>query len=126
MTRSSALLALLAIGSATCALAQNPPPQDDETAPSAASSPLQREAAAPGAQETAQTPSPEPSAASTPHQRQVTGKAVTPESFASQAAMIGKTEIELGQIALQNSKDEGVQKYAQRMVKDHSAADKKL
>jgi putative membrane protein len=52
--------------------------------------------------------------------------AVTPESFASQAAMISKAEIELGQIALKNTKDEGVHKYAQRMVKDHSAADKQL
>jgi putative membrane protein len=53
-------------------------------------------------------------------------KAVTPESFASQAAIIGKAEIELGQIALKNTQDEGVRKYAQRMVKDHSAADQKL
>jgi putative membrane protein len=53
-------------------------------------------------------------------------KAVTPESFASQAAVIGKAEVELGQIALKNSKDEGVRKYAERMVKDHGAADKKL
>ena len=53
-------------------------------------------------------------------------KAVTPESFASQAAIIGKAEIELGQIALKNAQDEGVRKYAQRMVKDHGAADKKL
>jgi putative membrane protein len=55
-----------------------------------------------------------------------TTKAVTPESFASQAAIIGKAEIELGQIALKNTQDAGVRKYAERMVKDHSAADKKL
>jgi len=53
-------------------------------------------------------------------------KSVTPESFASQAATIGKAEIELGQIALKNTNDAGVRKYAERMVKDHSAADKKL
>ncbi len=53
-------------------------------------------------------------------------KAVTPQSFASQAAIIGKAEIELGQIALKNTQDAGVRKYAERMVKDHSAADKKL
>ena len=53
-------------------------------------------------------------------------KSVTPESFASQAAIIGKAEIELGQIALKNTQDAGVRKYAERMVKDHSAADKKL
>jgi putative membrane protein len=53
-------------------------------------------------------------------------KAVTPQSFASQAAVIGKAEIELGQIALKNTQDANVRTYAQRMVKDHSAADKKL
>ena len=53
-------------------------------------------------------------------------KSVTPESFASQAAIIGKAEIELGQMALKNTQDEKVRSYAERMVKDHSAADKKL
>jgi putative membrane protein len=53
-------------------------------------------------------------------------KSVTPEAFASQAAIIGKAEIELGQIALKNTQDAGVRKYAERMVKDHGAADKKL
>ena len=136
MKRPSVLLALLAVGSATCALAQTPtPPPDDETAPSAASSPHQRDATSTGAAE-APTSDAAPSSAATPHQREVTKdakamdgksmKAVTPESFASQAAIIGKAEIELGQIALKNTQDEGVRKYAERMVKDHSAADKKL
>ena len=130
MKRPPVLLALIAVGSATCALAQNPPPPGDETAPSAASSPHQRDATSTNAAE-APTPSAKPSSAATPHQRQVTDgsktmKAVTPESFASQAAIIGKAEIELGQIALKNSQDEGVREYAQRMVKDHGAADKKL
>jgi putative membrane protein len=53
-------------------------------------------------------------------------KSVTPESFASQAAIIGKAEIELGQIALSNTQNSDVRKYAERMVKDHTAADKKL
>lgn len=130
MTRPSALLALIAVGSATCAMAQTPPPPDDPTAPSAASSPHQRDAAATGAAEATPTPGAEPSSASTPHQREVTAggktKSVTPESFASQAAIIGKAEIELGQIALKNTQDQGVRTYAERMVKDHSAADKKL
>ena len=52
--------------------------------------------------------------------------AVTPESFATQAAIIGKAEIELGQIAIKNTQDAQVRTYAERMVKDHSAADKKL
>jgi putative membrane protein len=132
MTRPSALLVLIAVGSTTCALAQqNPPPPDDETAPSSASSPHQRDATRTPAGEATPTPNPAPSSTATPHQRQVTKddktmKAVTPESFASQAAIIGKAEIELGQIALKNAQDEGVRKYAQRMVKDHSAADQKL
>src|SRR5687768_14383675 len=130
MKRPSVLIALLAVGSTTCALAQTPTPPDDETAPSAASSPHQRDATSTNAAE-APTPSAKPSSAATPHQRQVTDgskttKAVTPESFASQAAIIGKAEIELGQIALKNTQDAGVRKYAERMVKDHSAADKKL
>jgi putative membrane protein len=131
MTRPSVLLALIALGSVTCALAQTPPPPDDESAPSAASSPHQRDATSTNAAEATPTQSAKPSSAATPHQRQVTDgsktmKAVTPESFASQAAIIGKAEIELGQIALKNTQDAGVRKYAERMVKDHSAADKKL
>jgi putative membrane protein len=131
MTRPSVLLALIAVGSATCALAQTPPPPDDESAPSAASSPHQRDATSTNAAEATPAPSAKPSSTATPHQRQVTDgskttKAVTPESFASQAAIIGKAEIELGQIALKNTQDAGVRKYAERMVKDHSAADKKL
>jgi putative membrane protein len=55
-----------------------------------------------------------------------TMKSVSPEQFAAQAAVIGKAEIELGQMALQKSQNENVRKYAQRMVKDHSAADAKL
>jgi putative membrane protein len=132
MTRSSALLTLLAVGSATCALAQTPPPPNDPTAPSAASSPHQRDATkSTEAAEATPTQGAQPSSAATPHQREVTQgsktmKAVTPESFASQAAVIGKAEIELGEMALKNTQDEGVRKYAERMVKDHSAADKKL
>jgi putative membrane protein len=53
-------------------------------------------------------------------------KTVTPQSFATQAAVIGKAEIELGQLAAQKSQDKGVRDYAQRMVKDHQAADAKL
>ena len=130
MTRP--LLALIAVGSATFAMAQTPTPPNDPTAPSAASSPHQRDATkSTDTTEATATPGAEPSDASSPHQRDVTQgaktmKAVTPQSFASQAAVIGKAEIELGQIALKNTQDEGVRKYAERMVKDHSAADKKL
>ena len=105
MTRPSALLALIAVGSATCALAQTPPPPNDPTAPSAASSPHQRDTTATDAAEATPTQGAQPSSAATPHQRQVTEggktmKPVKPESFASQAAIIVKAEVELGQIAL--------------------------
>src|SRR4030095_14457100 len=50
----------------------------------------------------------------------------TPQSFATQAATIGKAEIELGQLAMQQTQDERVRDYAQRTVKDHRAADAQL
>jgi putative membrane protein len=53
-------------------------------------------------------------------------KKVTPQEFAKQAAVIGKAEIELGQLAMERTGDADVHRYAQRMVKDHSAADAKL
>jgi putative membrane protein len=53
-------------------------------------------------------------------------KTVTPESFAMQAAVISKAEIELGQMAAQKSQDKDVRDFGQRMVKDHKAADAKL
>jgi putative membrane protein len=53
-------------------------------------------------------------------------RTVSPQSFATQATVIGKAEIELGQLALQQTQDENVREYAQRMVKDHQAAAAKL
>jgi putative membrane protein len=53
-------------------------------------------------------------------------KNVSPQTFASQAAVIGKAEIELAQLALNNTKNEEIRLYAERMIKDHTAADAKL
>ena len=53
-------------------------------------------------------------------------KSVSAQSFATQAAIIGKAEIELGQMAEQKSQNKDVKDFAQRMVKDHKAADAKL
>jgi len=53
-------------------------------------------------------------------------KTLSPQSFATQVAVIGKAEIELGQLALKNSRDASVQKFAQRMITDHTNADKQL
>ncbi|MFL6551707.1 MAG: DUF4142 domain-containing protein [Povalibacter sp.] len=53
-------------------------------------------------------------------------KPVTAQTFATQAAIIGKAEIELGQLAMRNGQDASVKDYGQRMVKDHTAADAQL
>jgi putative membrane protein len=53
-------------------------------------------------------------------------RTVTPQSFATQVAVIGQAEIELGQLALQQTQNPGVRNYAQRMVADHQAAAAKL
>jgi putative membrane protein len=53
-------------------------------------------------------------------------KAVSPQSFTTQAAVIGKAEVELGQLAMQKTQDQNVRAYAQRMIKDHQAAAAKL
>jgi hypothetical protein len=69
--RKPALLLLMTLASATCVMAQTPPA--DQTAPSAASSPHQRDATSTPAAEAPATPSPEASATATPHQKEVTG-----------------------------------------------------
>jgi putative membrane protein len=53
-------------------------------------------------------------------------KTVSPQSFASQAAVISQAEIELGQLAAKKSQDDDVREFAQRMVKDHKASAAKL
>ncbi len=54
------------------------------------------------------------------------GRPVTLQPFVNQAAIIGKAEVELGQLALKNSQDPGVQKFARRMISDHTNAAKQL
>jgi putative membrane protein len=51
---------------------------------------------------------------------------VSPQSFATQAAVMGNAEIELAQLALDKSKNASVRAYAQRMVKDHTATNANL
>lgn len=51
---------------------------------------------------------------------------VTAEKFASQAAVLNKAEVELSQLALKNTKNEEIRIFAERMIKDHSAAGEKL
>jgi len=51
---------------------------------------------------------------------------VTSQSFVTQAATTDMAEIELGQLAMKNSQDASVKKFAEQMVKDHTATSAKL
>jgi len=51
---------------------------------------------------------------------------VTSQSFVTQAATTDMAEIELGQLAMKNSQDAAVKKFAEQMVKDHTATSAKL
>jgi putative membrane protein len=53
-------------------------------------------------------------------------RTVTPQSFATRAAILGQVAIELGQLAQRHSQDPDVRSFAQRMVADHQAAAAKL
>jgi putative membrane protein len=97
---SSALCALVI---ATAALAQTPPQPADP--PTSSGSATDR---------------------SSMHADASSRKPLTARSFASEVAVINKAEIELGEMALKNSKDAAVQKFAQRMITDHTGADKQL
>jgi putative membrane protein len=94
---------LLASVIATAALAQTPPQPTDP--PGTSGSSIDR---------------------SSMHADASARKPLTAQSFASQVAVINKAEIELGEMALKSSKDTDIQKFAQRMVTDHTSADKQL
>lgn len=126
---SLATVAAIAAGTLT---AQTPEGQKPSTAtdPSAASSPHQR-----GATHNEQTTESStkdgttPSAASSPHQHEATKMAAgaeTPATFVKKASMAGMTEVELGKLALEKSKDANVRGFAQRMVSDHGKANTEL
>src|ERR1700729_3049167 len=51
---------------------------------------------------------------------------LTAQDFTWNAAVAGLKEVRLGQIAQQNSQNAGVKSFAKHMVRDHSAANKKL
>lgn len=51
---------------------------------------------------------------------------LTGSAFVSKAAQAGMTEVELGKVALDKSKDNDVRQFADRMVKDHSKANNEL
>ena len=54
------------------------------------------------------------------------GEAPPPAVFVSKAAQDGMTEVELGKVALDKSKDAKVREFAQRMVTDHGKANREL
>lgn len=112
---------------------QNPPKESGSTDPSAASSPHQRDVAAPESTEAPTTSSPEPGAASTPHQQEVlkggaamAGKASTGPMFVQTAAQDGMTEVALGKVVAKNSSNSAVKAFAERMVADHGKANTEL
>jgi putative membrane protein len=51
---------------------------------------------------------------------------VTPQDFTWNAGVAGLKEVRLGEFALQNSQNSDVKSFARHMVRDHSAANKKL
>jgi putative membrane protein len=51
---------------------------------------------------------------------------VTSQTFATKAASTDMAEIEFGQLAMKNSQDAQVKKFAEQMVKDHTATSAKL
>jgi len=82
--RTALLIALTALAPVTLVVAQTTPPQPDSTAPSAASSPSQRESTQTNSPEAATTNGTDPSSASSPHQQQATSG---PTRTASKQAM---------------------------------------
>ena len=50
----------------------------------------------------------------------------SPESFVTEAAQGGMTEVELGKLASQNAQDPEVKKFGQMMVTDHTKANDEL
>ncbi|HEY8539237.1 MAG TPA: hypothetical protein VIL28_10245 [Steroidobacteraceae bacterium] len=82
--------ASMAFAMSTAMAAETPAPEQDETAPKAASSPHQREATSTDAQEAPASAETDPATASSPHQREATG--TQEEDRKKLAAAKGKTQ----------------------------------
>jgi putative membrane protein len=128
--------ALLAAGVSGTALAQTQTQTSPN--PSAASSPHQRAITGDNTGEAATTNGTDPSSAASPHQQETLDTptkaemdaamtaGATPATFVKTAAEDGMTEVELGKLALRKSSDSHVKTFAQKMVQDHSQADRQL
>jgi putative membrane protein len=133
------LAALLTAGTLGVAAAQTQAPQQsDQTSPSAASSPHQRQSTGTSADEAPTDNGANPGMASSPHQHQAMGhetssdpeaaakEGATPEKFVKAAAQDGMAEVELAKLALTRSNNDEVKKFAQKMQQDHTRADQQL
>ena len=71
-----------------------------------------------------------PADASTPHQRDslktTTGAHVSANDFVTKATLDGMTEVQVGQMAIQKAQSDGVKRFAQQMVTDHTKANTEL
>jgi len=140
MTKLNHLVLALVVGAAPIAYAQNPAPEPQTADPSSASSPHQREATKQtGTAEAPATESPEASSAASPHQQEAVGEdpstgkkmasapnATDPATFVKKAAVGGMTEVEASKLAVSKAQDPQVRAFAQKMVKEHTAANEEL
>ena len=139
MNTVNRIVAMLLVGAAPAVFGQ-PPPAPATADPSSASSPHQREATGQASPEAGTTTSPDPAAASSPHQRETTmgkdssGKmkmaadqdGADPATFVKKAAQGGMTEVEVAKVASSKTQNPEIRSFAQKMVKDHSAANQEL
>jgi putative membrane protein len=139
MNKLNHLVLALIVGAVPAAYAQTPAGEPKPADPSSASSPHQREATRQSGAEAPATTSPEASAASTPHQQSTTGEkskdkmkmaadksGADPATFVKKAAQGGMTEVEVAKLASSKTQNSEIRGFAQRMVKDHTAANQEL
>lgn len=137
MTHMNSLVLTVMLGAASVTFAQSQTgtPAGD---PSSASSPHQREATKQtGTAEAPANTSPEADAAASQHQQEAVGGkkmkmggneagAADPATFVKKAALGGMTEVEASKLAATKAQDPEVRSFAQKMVKDHTAANEEL
>ncbi len=121
------LMTIVLAGATSTSFAQTPAPTD----PSGASTSHQRNVTGNSDQESMPAMGGTgPADASSPHQRESLrandGATVSPSDFVTKAALGGMTEVQASQLALQKAQSDGVKKFAQQMVTDHTKANTEL